>query len=192
MPALKSRITMSNEQVCRWANDKEGILRAYHDHEWGIPCHDDQHLYELLILESFQAGLSWLIVLKKREAFREALDQFNYRKIAAYDETKLNELMNDARLIRNKRKFNAMITNSQVFIKIQEEFGSFDTYIWSFTKGKVIKNKDDHIPTTSPLSDQISKDLIRRGMKFMGSITVYSYLGAIGVINDHELACCKY
>lgn len=183
---------MSNEQVCRWANDKEGILRAYHDQEWGIPCHDDQHLYELLILESFQAGLSWLIVLKKREAFREVLDQFNYRKIAAYDETKLNELMNDARLIRNKRKFNAMITNSQVFIKIQEEFGSFDTYIWSFTKGKVIKNKDDHIPTTSPLSDQISKDLIRRGMKFMGSITVYSYLGAIGVINDHELACCKY
>ena len=183
---------MSNEHICRWANDKEGILRAYHDHEWGIPSHDDQHLYELLILESFQAGLSWLIVLKKREAFREALDHFDYRKIAAYDDAKINELMSNDKLIRNRRKFNAMITNSQIFMKIQEEFGSFDSYIWSFTKGMAVKNQDDNIPTTSSLSDQISKDLIRRGMKFMGSITVYSYLGAVGVINDHELNCCKY
>lgn len=177
---------------CRWANDKEGILRAYHDHEWGVPSHDDAHLYELLILESFQAGLSWAIVLKKREAFREALDGFDCAKIAAYDETKLNELMSNPRLIRNRRKFNAMIANSQVFLQIQAEYGSFDAYIWSFTKGQVIKNTDDQIPVTSPLSDMISKDLIRRGMKFMGSITVYSYLGAIGIIDDHELNCFKY
>ena len=183
---------MNSENCCRWANDKEGILRAYHDHEWGIASHDDQHLYELLILEAFQAGLSWSIVLKKREAFRQALDNFDCQKIASYDELKINELMNNPKLIRNRRKFNAMIGNSKVFLAIQKEFGSFDTYIWGFTKGQVIKNHDDQIPTTSPLSDMISKDLIRRGMKFMGSITVYSYLGAIGIVDDHELNCFKY
>ena len=149
----------------------------------------------MLILESFQAGLSWAIVLKKREAFREALDGFDCAKIAAYDETKLNELMSNPRLIRNRRKFNAMIANSQVFLQIQAEYGSFDAFIWSYVDGKPIRNhftSEEEVPARTPLSDRISKDLKKRGFKFVGSTIIYAYMQAVGMVNDHVKRCHLY
>ena len=143
-------------------------------------------------MNSFQAGLSWETILNKRENFREAFDNFDYIKISKYGCEKINELLNNQNIIRNKLKINAAVTNAKVFIEIQKEFGSFDKYIWSFTNGKVIKNMDDNLKITSKLSDEISRDLKKRGMKFVGSIIVYSYLQAIGIIDDHELNCDFY
>ena len=177
---------------CKWVNLKNKIYLDYHDNEWGKEEHEDRMLFELLILEGFQAGLSWECVLNKREYFREAFDNFDYIKISKYDSKKINELLNNQNIIRNKLKINATITNANIFIEIQKEFDSFDKYIWSFTNGKVIKNMDDNLKTTSKLSDEISKDLKRRGMKFVGSTIIYSYLQAIGIINDHELNCDFY
>ena len=177
---------------CKWVNLKNKIYVDYHDNEWGKEEHDDRMLFELLILEGFQAGLSWECVLNKRKYFREAFDKFDYIKISKYDSKKINELLSNQNIIRNKLKINAAITNAKVFIDIQKEFGSFDKYIWSFTKGKVIKNMDDNLKTTSKLSDEISNDLKRRGMKFVGSTIIYSYLQAIGIIDDHELNCDFY
>ena len=171
---------------------KNKIYVDYHDNEWGKEEHDDRMLFELLILEGFQAGLSWECVLKKREYFREAFDDFDYIKISKYYDKKINELLNNQNIIRNKLKINAAITNAKVFMEIQKEFSSFDKYIWSFANGKVIKNTDDNLKTTSKLSDEISKDLKNRGMKFVGSTIIYSYLQAIGIINDHELNCDFY
>lgn len=173
---------------CKWANPKNPLYLAYHDTEWGVPCHDDHMLYELLLLESFQAGLSWECVLNKRQAFREAFDNFDVNKVANYDEAKLQELANNPAIIRNKLKIKASVTNTQVFLQIQQEFGSFDKYIWSFTEGKSLII-DYTTETTSALSDQISKDLKKRGMKFVGSTIIYSYLQAIGVINGHGKEC---
>ena len=177
---------------CKWVNLKNKIYVDYHDNEWGKEEHDDKMLFELLILEGFQAGLSWECVLNKREYFRKAFDNFDYIKISKYNSEKINELLNNQNIIRNKLKVNAAITNAKVFINIQKEFGSFDKYIWSFTNHKVIKNMDDNLKTTSDLSDEISKDLKNRGMKFVGSTIFYSYLQAIGIINDHELNCDFY
>ena len=171
---------------CKWVNLKNKTYVDYHDNEWGKEEHDDRMLFELLVLEGFQAGLSWECVLNKREYFREAFDNFDYIKVSKYDSEKIDELLNNPNIIRNKLKVNAAITNAKVFMKVQKEFGRFDKYIWSFTKGKVIKNMDDNLKTTSKLSDEISKDLKRRGMKFVGSTIIYSYLQAIGIINDHE------
>lgn len=177
---------------CSWCNTKNPLYIEYHDKEWGIPVYDDSKLFELLLLEGFQAGLSWECILNKREFFRKAYDNFNYEKIAKYNDKKINELYNNKNIIRNKSKINASINNAKIFINIKKEFGSFSNYIWSFTNNKIIKNKSGLIITTNNLSDKISYDLIKRGMKYMGSITVYSYLQAIGIINDHETCCFKY
>lgn len=174
-------------QRCKWANLSNPIYVEYHDHEWGRVSHDDAYLFELLILESFQAGLSWECILNKRESFRRAFNNFDYSLIAKYDEAKIEELMNNKDIIRNRLKINAAINNAKVFMDIQHEFGTFDKYIWSFTNGEVIRGEGKL--TTSPLSDKISDDLKGRGMKFVGSTIIYSYLQAIGIINDHERSC---
>ncbi|WP_027089623.1 DNA-3-methyladenine glycosylase I [Thomasclavelia saccharogumia] len=177
---------------CTWVDEKSEIYKDYHDHEWGRPVYDDEKLYEMFLLETFQAGLSWITILKKREAFKEAFDQFDVKKIARYDETKVTELLNNEKIIRSKRKIAAAIKNAKIFMDIQNEFGSFSKYIWGFSNNQIIKNIDDNFKTTSKLSDEISNDLKKRGMSFVGSITIYSYLQAVGIVNDHELNCFCY
>lgn len=174
---------------CKWVNENNKLYIKYHDEEWGVSSYDDTYLFEMLLLESFQAGLSWECILNKREAFRVAFDSFNYKKIANYSDKKINKLLNNKEIVRNRLKINAAINNAKVFIDIQKEFKSFSNYIWSFTNNKQIVNKDDIFKTTSSLSDTISNDLKKRGMKFVGSTIIYSYLQAIGIINDHELNC---
>ncbi len=172
---------------CKWCNLNNQLYVNYHDFEWGIPSHDESYLFELLVLESFQAGLSWECILNKREAFRQAFDNFDYRKIAKYSQNKIDELLQNKQIIRNRLKIAAAINNAQVFIQIQEEYGSFDKYIWSFTDRKTIMGNGTD--ASSPLSDAISKNLKKYGMKFVGTTIIYSYLQAIGVINDHEDNC---
>lgn len=174
---------------CKWVNMKNPIYIKYHDEEWCEPKHDDKELYELLILESFQAGLSWECVLNKREAFREAYDNFDIDRVIMYDESKYNELINNKDIIRNKLKIKASINNTKIFKSIQKEYGSFDKYIWSFTNNKVLYL--DYDITSNELSDKISKDLIKRGMRFVGTTIIYSYLQAIGIINSHHKDCFK-
>ena len=177
---------------CKWLNEKNEKYVYYHDHEWGGANYDDDYMFEFLILESFQAGLSLETILNKREKFKKAFDNFDYKKIANYDENKINELMTNSGIIRNKLKIKAAINNAKIFMDIQKEFNSFSNYIWSFTNNKIIKNINDDFKTTSELSDRVSKDLINRGMQFVGSTIIYSYLQAIGVINDHETTCAFY
>jgi len=177
---------------CSWVDEKSEIYKNYHDNEWAVPCHDDKKLFEMLILEGFQAGLSWIIVLKKREAFRLAFDNFDVKKVAKYDNKKIEELLQNEGIIRSRGKISAAILNAKIFLDIQKEFGGFDKYIWDFTEGEIIKNKDDNFVVSSPLSDLVSKDLKKRGMKYVGTVIIYSYLQAIGVIDDHEKACYKY
>ncbi len=179
---------------CNWCT-KSPLYEAYHDTEWGVPLHDDQMLFEFLILETFQAGLSWFTILNKRENFRAALNQFNYKIIASYDETKIEELLLNSGIIRNRLKIKSAITNAQNFIKIQEEFTSFDKYIWGFVNGKPIQNKwSNHkdCPARTEVSDRISKDLKKRGFKFVGSTLIYAFMQAIGMVNDHEIGCFRY
>jgi len=178
-------------QRCRWVNLNNLLYIRYHDEEWGTPCHCDKALFELLILESFQAGLSWECVLNKREAFRAAFDGFDIDKIVCYGDEKINELMNDASIIRNQLKIRAAVSNSRIFKYIQSEFGSFDRYIWSFTGGETVF-EEYTVRTTSPLSDAVSADLKKRGMKFVGSTIIYSYLQAAGIINGHGKECFFY
>ena len=173
---------------CAWVNPNNPSYVKYHDEEWGVPLYDDKKLYELLILESFQAGLSWECVLNKRENFRNAFDSFDIYKITAYDDVKISELMNNQGIIRNRLKINAAVKNSKVFLAIQNEFGSFSDYIWSFTDGKTV-TEEYTLRTTSPLSDTISKDLKKRGMTFVGSTIIYSFLQSMGVINGHSRDC---
>jgi len=177
---------------CKWVNQKCDIYIKYHDDEWGVAVYDDRKLFEMLVLESFQAGLSWLCILNKRESFRKVFDNFDPSKISKYGEDKINNLFNNKDIVRSKGKIEAMILNAKVFLDIKKEWGTFSNYIWHFTDNKIIKNLDDNIPVTSPLSDLVSNDLKRRGMKYVGSIIIYSYLQAIGIINDHELDCFKY
>lgn len=177
---------------CKWVDETNELYVKYHDTEWGVPSYDDHYLFEMLLLESFQAGLSWITILKKREAFREAFDDFDVIKVSQYDEAKILSLMSNQKIVRNQLKIRATVNNAKIFIKIQQEFGSFANYIWSFTDGKIIYNENDELPTTSSLSDQVSADLKRRGMKFVGSTIIYSYLQAMGVINDHETTCDFY
>lgn len=177
---------------CHWVDLKSPIYIKYHDEEWGVPLKDDHKLFELLVLESFQAGLSWICVLNKREAFREALDNFNPEAIANYDEEKISTLLQNKAIIRSLRKIRATINNAKVFLAIKKEWGSFSNYIWHFTNGETIKNKTDELPISTPLSDEVSKDLKKRGMKYVGTIIIYSYLQAIGIIDDHEKDCFKY
>lgn len=177
---------------CHWVDENSSIYIKYHDEEWGIPKYDDKELFELLVLESFQAGLSWITVLKKREDFRIAFDNFDVKKVASYDETKVNELLNNEKIIRSRGKINSAINNAKIFIEIQKEFGSFSNYIWGFTNNKIIKNTSDALLVSTPLSDKISKDLKQRGMKYVGTIIIYSYLQAVGIVDDHEKDCFKY
>ena len=171
---------------CKWCNLNNALYLKYHDTEWGRPNFNDDYLLEMLILETFQAGLSWECVLNKREAFRKAYDNFSLDKICNYDENKIKELLENKEIIRNKLKITSSINNAKIYKKIAEEYGGFYNYLKTFTKGKIIFETGK---TTSKLSDAISKDLIKKGMKFTGSITIYSYLQAIGVINSHEKDC---
>ena len=180
--------------TCQWPSN-DPLMIAYHDREWGVPVHDDRKHFEFILLDCFQAGLSWKTVLHKRENFKKAFDRFDYRKIAGYDQGKIDELLSDAGIIRNKAKIHGTVRNAQCFLEIQAEFGSFDRYIWQFTKGKAIHNKWkrlDELPSTSKESDTMSKDLIRRGFKFAGSTICYSYMQAAGMVNDHIVTCYRY
>ncbi len=179
-------MTEETKKRCSWCNLQNKIYVEYHDKEWGIPVHDDRKLFEMLLLESFQAGLSWECILNKREAFRKAFDGFDYHLIAAYDEEKQEALRQDAEIIRNKLKIRAAVNNAKVFMDIQKEFGSFDQYIWGFSHGEIIH--ENHL-TSSPLSDEVSMDLYHRGMRFVGTTIIYSFLQAIGVIFSHEDDC---
>ncbi|MGB1232351.1 MAG: DNA-3-methyladenine glycosylase I [Winogradskyella sp.] len=179
---------------CGWCVG-DALYEAYHDKEWGIPVYDDATLFEFLILETFQAGLSWITVLRKRENFRKAFDNFDYKIIATYKQEKIDELLLNAGIIRNKLKINATVTNAQAFIKIQDEFGSFSKYIWAFVDNKPIKNSIKNYkdaPTNTALSDAISKDLKKRGFKFVGSTVIYAHMQATGMVNDHEVTCFRY
>lgn len=179
---------------CTWAASNQDYF-DYHDNEWGVPLHDDRKLFEFMLLDAFQAGLSWLTILRKRENFRKAFDDFDYQKIAAYDQSKIDSLLQDAGIIRNKLKINAAVKNARAFIKIQDEFGSFDAYIWSFTKQKTIQNRFTsikEIPARTELSDVISKDLLKRGFTFVGSTIIYAFLQAAGIVNDHTTDCFRH
>ncbi len=179
---------------CFWVHENP-LYIDYHDNEWGKPVYDDKTLFEFLLLESFQAGLSWITILKKRENFREAFDHFDYQKIAAYPESKYNSLLENAGIIRNKLKIKSAITNAKLFMEIQKEFGSFSKFIWSYVDGKPIVNtihKREDIPATTTLSDTISKDLKKRGFKFVGSTIVYAFMQATGIVNDHTIDCFCY
>ena len=179
---------------CPWCGNDELYVK-YHDEEWGVAVHDDRKHFEFLVLESAQAGLSWLTVLRKRENYRKAYDNFDAKKVSEYDEAKVEELMQNAGIIRNRRKIEASINNAKRFLEIQKEFGSFDKYIWSFVDNKVVKNRWNDItevPATSELSDKVSKDLKNRGFKFLGSTIIYAHLQATGLINDHLVTCFRY
>jgi DNA-3-methyladenine glycosylase I len=179
---------------CPWPSN-DPLMIAYHDNEWGIPLHDDQKLFEFMVLDCFQAGLSWRTVLHKRENFRIAFDNFDYRKIAGYNQEKIDSLLQDSGIIRNKAKINGTIQNAKSFLLIQQEFGSFDQYIWKFTNGKPIINKWENLnelPTRSDISNQMSTDLVKRGFKFVGSTICYSFMQAIGMVNDHLVNCFCY
>ena len=182
------------QKRCFWVSE-DPLYIEYHDKEWGTPVYDDDTLFEFLLLESFQAGLSWITILKKRENFRVAFDYFDYKKIANYNQDKFEELLENAGIIRNKLKIKSAITNAQLFISIQKEFGSFSKYIWSYVEGKPIVNsfktrKD--VPATTMLSDRISKDLKKRGFKFVGSTIIYAFMQATGMVNDHTTDCFCY
>ncbi|WP_369047910.1 DNA-3-methyladenine glycosylase I [Tenacibaculum sp. UWU-22] len=179
---------------CSWVGNNPLYIQ-YHDEEWGVPVYDDAKIFEFLILETFQAGLSWITILKKRENFRKAFDNFDYKKIAAYSEKKYEALLQDSGIVRNKLKIKATITNAQAFIKIQNEFGSFSKYIWNFAANQPIKNSFDKIqdvPAKTPLSDCISKDLKKRGFKFVGSTVIYAHMQATGMVNDHTTDCFRH
>ena len=173
---------------CKWVSDEE-VYITYHDEEWGIPTYDDKLLFEMLVLESFQAGLSWITILKKRKNFKEAFDNFDVVKVAKYGDEKIEKLMTNKGIIRHKGKITSAINNAQIFIEIQKEYGNFSEYIWSFTEGEIIKAEYE---TESDLSKEISKDLKKRGMKFVGPTIIYSYLESIGIIDNHEKDCYKY
>ncbi len=179
---------------CNWGNSNPLMIK-YHDEEWGVPLHDDRKLFEFFVLEGFQAGLSWQIVLNKREGFREAFDYFDPEIVAKYDRLKMEELMNNASIIRNRLKIAACINNARCFLEVQNEFGSFDKYIWQFVDYKPIVNSFSDLkdlPAKTPLSDKISKDLKKRGFKFVGSTVIYAHMQATGMVNDHLVGCFRY
>lgn len=181
-------------QRCGWCVG-DTLYEDYHDNEWGVPVYDDATIFEFLILETFQAGLSWITILRKRENFRKAFDNFDYKKIAKYNTAKYDSLLLNEGIIRNKLKIKATISNAQNFIKIQDEYGSFSKYIWSFVDGKPIQNKVKNYkeaPANTAISDALSKDLKKRGFKFVGSTVMYAHMQATGMVNDHEVNCFRY
>lgn len=180
---------------CEWASEKNPLYLKYHDEEWGVPVHDDRHLFEMLILEGAQAGLSWETILNKRENYKRVFDNFNAEKIAKYDDSKKQLLLADAGIVRNRLKIDAAIQNANAFLEIQKEFGSFDAYIWDFVGGKPIVNSWQNlrdVPAKTPESDAMSKDLKKRGFKFVGSTICYAFMQAVGMVNDHTVGCFKY
>jgi len=182
------------KQRCAWCA-KNTLYCKYHDDEWGVPVHDDQQLFEMLILGGAQAGLSWETVLRKRKNYQQAFDNFDPRKVAKYNEQKQLELLSNIGIIRNRLKIASAIKNAQVFLDIQSEFGSFDKYVWGYVDGKPIKNKFKSmldLPAKTELSDRISKDLKKRGMNFIGSTIIYAFMQTVGMVNDHEVSCFKY
>lgn len=179
---------------CAWPGEDPQYL-SYHDTEWGVPVYDDGKLFEFLTLEAFQAGLSWITILRKRAHFREAFDRFDYRKIAAYNENKVQELLNNAGIIRNRLKITATISNAQSFMRVQDEFGSFSRYMWGFVQGKPIQNawkQMNEIPASTEMSDRISADMKKRGFKFVGTTIVYAHMQATGMVNDHIVDCFRH
>ena len=184
----------TSRQTCSWPTT-DPLLMKYHDKEWGVPLHNDRKLFEFLILEGFQAGLSWLTILRKREHFRKAFDNFDFNKVAAYDKRKTGSLLKDSGIIRNRLKIECAITNAQAFLDVRREFGTFDKYIWSFTGGNPIHNgfkSLNELPARTELSDRISMDLKKRGFKFVGSTIVYAHMQATGMVNDHIRNCFRY
>jgi DNA-3-methyladenine glycosylase I len=183
-----------SKKRCEWSSN-EPVLIKYHDTEWGVPVHNDKKLFEFLLLEGFQAGLSWLTILRKRDNFRKAFDNFDFNKVAKYDKKKINSLLKDAGIIRNRLKIAAAVENANAFLKVRKEFGTFDKYIWGFINGKPVQNKFKsikEIPARTELSDLISKDLKNRGFKFAGSTIVYAHMQATGMVNDHFAGCFRY
>ncbi|MBI9105931.1 MAG: DNA-3-methyladenine glycosylase I [Spirochaetales bacterium] len=179
---------------CAWCGE-DPLYTKYHDEEWGLPTHDDRQLFELIVLEGAQAGLSWITILRKRDNYRAAFDNFDVLKVANYGEKKIAELLGNAGIVRNKLKIRSAISNAKAFIEVQKEFGSFDTYLWQFTDGKTITNKFktiSELPATSSVSDAMSKDLKNRGFKFVGSTICYAFMQSIGMVNDHEMICFRY
>jgi DNA-3-methyladenine glycosylase I len=179
---------------CEWANKSE-LEISYHDNEWGVPIHDDRGLFEFLVLEGAQAGLSWSTILRKREGYRKAFDNFDARKISRYPQAVVSRLLANPEIIRNRLKVNAIVTNARAFLRVQEEFGSFDRYIWQFVNGRPIQNslkKITEIPSSSPESETMSKDLQKRGFKFVGATICYAFMQAVGMVNDHVVGCFRY
>ena len=188
---IKRRLLMKR---CEWANKNE-LEQSYHDKEWGVPIHDDRSLFEFLILEGAQAGLSWSAILRKRAGYRKAFDNFDARKISRYSEADVSRLLANPEIIRNKLKINATITNARAFLQVQKQFGSFDRYIWQFVHGKSIQNswkKMTDIPSSSPESEAMSKDLRKRGFKFVGATICYAFMQAVGMVNDHVVGCFRH
>lgn len=186
---------MTEKHRCHWATNQPDIYKIYHDTEWGVPVYDDKKLFEFLILEGAQAGLSWFTILKRREGYRKAFANFDVQKVAMYDTKKVETLMLDDGIIRNRLKIEAAIKNAKVFIEIQKEFGSFSTYIWNFVNGKPIQNSIKsmtEIPAKTGISEEISKDLKKRGMNFVGATIIYAHMQATGMVNDHEVGCYRY
>ncbi|MCH8889394.1 DNA-3-methyladenine glycosylase I [Patescibacteria group bacterium] len=180
---------------CAWAGSVGTTMMEYHDKEWGVPVHDDNHLFEVFILDGAQAGLSWRTILNKRENYRKAFDYFNIKKVAGYGTKKIQKLLQNEGIVRNRLKIDSAVRNAKVFIEIQKEFRSFDTYIWRFVGGKPIKNKRksmSSIPAHTKLSDTISKDLRARGMNFVGTTIIYAIMQSTGMVNDHEVSCFRY
>lgn len=183
---------VEQKKRCFWVREDSPLYCAYHDEEWGTPIRDDHSMYALFLLELFQAGLSWITLLKKRDAFSAAFDGFDVVKIASYGEDKIASLLQDAGIIRSRGKIEAAIGNAKIVLELQREFGSFCNYLWSFSGGKVVLSPDDQPRATSPLSDRISADMKKRGMRYAGSVTIHSFLQAAGIVNEHEQKCYRY
>ena len=185
---------MDDKKRCQWCVG-DPLYEAYHDHEWGVPIHEDQLLFEFLTLETFQSGLSWITILKKRENFRSAFDSFDYQRIAHYNEDKIQDLLHDARIIRNQKKIRATVNNAQRFMEIQKSHGSFSSYIWDFVGNTPIQNsytKESELPVTTDIATNLSRDLKKRGFRFVGPTVVYAHMQATGMVNDHTTACFRY
>ena len=186
---------MDNKQRCGWVPLNKPTYVKYHDEEWGVPVYDDVKMFEFLVLESFQAGLSWEIVLNKRENFRRDFAQFDFNKVALFGEDKVQELLQDKGIVRNQLKIRAAINNARCYLEVIEEFGDFCTYFWQFSEGKPIQNHFEilaDIPSSTPLSDTIAKDLKKRGFKFLGTTVIYAHMQAVGMVNDHLVECFRY
>jgi DNA-3-methyladenine glycosylase I len=186
---------MDNIKRCKWVENQPAIYISYHDEEWGVPVHDDRLLFAKLVLDGAQAGLSWLTILKRREGYYKAFDNFQIEAVAGFDEQKINALMRDPGIIRNKQKIKSAVKNAAAVIEIQKEFGSFDSFLWGFTDYKTIHNcfgEEKEIPAKTELSEKISKELKKRGMSFVGPTIIYAYMQAIGMVNDHTIDCFRY